>query len=488
MITIYILTVAAFIAYLVLAWNKPGWVILLMPIIVGVLLFLAFAPVTEHQEPDIFFVIAGILIFLLTVLLVHFKPLPYIDEEPWYKIISRIFFSIITAVVFLALLTFIFQVFGPILFVLLLICVFRFKQTRRYSLALNVLSTISAAMRQNLPLPMALETAGSNRKDPAACIYRRMAKYLCEGRTLSESLNRAYRKCPAEILATLTAAEAMNQIPQAVAALEQDSIANINGFEKVRPVHPAYPLLVGAMAILITLGLCIFIVPTFSDVLNNVTGGKGYLPWSTQVLVNIAGTSRHPEVFWPVLGTLLVGLPVGFYVYNRPRRPQQPRLLSRVGDWLKWHTPGVRYFERLCSLRRTIQALRVGLKAGFSFDTIVGHTLALDVNLCYQKKLRCWLTQIEAGRPIADSAAACGLGHTLAWALDEKVNKGNTPQLLEMLEEVYRNRYHYRLNIVHSILWPLVVVGMGSGVGFVVYAMFAATVSLITYTMDYTMP
>ena len=489
-IIIILIAVAAISGCLVLAWKKPGWAMGLLivttsgPLVAGTILI-----ETREYSPDgPILIFTGVLIFLMTTLLVTLKRQSDIDEEPWYKIVSRILFILIVSILFLALLTGIFQMFGPVLFVLLLIGVFRFKQTRRYSLALNVLSTISTAMRQNLPLPMALETAAFGRKDPAAHIFRQTAKGLCEGRLLSESLKRAYRRCPAEIIATLTAAEGMNQLPRAIEALEQDSIANVNGFEKVRPVHPAYPLLVGAMALLIVLGLCIFIVPTFSEVLYDMSDGKGHLPQSTQLLLNFTRHFTRPGDISLVVGLLLIGLLVGFYVYNRPRRPERPRLLSRLGDTLKWHTPGVHYFERIRSLQRTIQGLRVGLSAGYSFDVIVRQTLRLDVNLCYQKKLRCWLGYIEAGQPIADSAAACGLGQPLAWALDEKVNKDNTPQLLEMLEEVYRNRYHYRLNVVHSIFWPFVIVGLGSGVGFVMFSMFSAMVSMITYTMEYSMP
>ena len=487
--TILIACVFLFAGLTTLAWKKPGWAIALLPLTAGAPTVAGIIGLEEHGEGMFIIpIVGGIVLFFITVILVCVKPLPDHDDEPWYKVVSKILFTLIAALCFLAILTGIFQAFGPVLFILFLILWFRFKRTRRYSLSLTVLSTLSAAMRQNLPLPMALETAGSNRKDPAANIYRQTAQFLCEGKSLSESLRKAYRKCPAEILATLAAGEAMNQLPQAAAALEQDSLANINGFEKVRPVHPAYPLLVGGMTFLIMLGLCVFILPTFAEVLYNTTGGEGQLPASTQALLAISKTFMERGVFALASGALLVGMLIGLYGYNRPRRPGRPRLLSRASDWLKWHTPVVRSFERLRSMQRTIEGLRVGLKAGYSFDTIVRHTLGLDVNLCYQARLRRWLGQIEAGLPIAESAAACGLGTTLAWALDEKVNKGNTPDLLAMLEEVTRNRYHYRLNIFHSILWPFVVVGLGGGVGFVVYAMFAATVSLITHTMDYSMP
>lgn len=487
--TILIITVILFALLIMLAWKKPGLAMGLLPLTAVTPVLAGLIGLEQGgDERYIIIVIGGIALFCFTVIMIRFKPLPILDNEPWYKSVSRVFFDIFAAILYGTLLVGIFQVFGGVLLVLSLILVFRYRQTRRYSQALNVLTTISAAMRQNLPLPMALETAASNPKDPAAAIYHNTAKFLCEGRTLTESLRRAYRKCPAEILSTLAAAEAMNQLPQAVAALEQDSISSVNEFEKVRPIHPAYPIIVGSLMALIILGLCVFILPTFTEVLHDMSDGESGLPGSTRFLVKIAREVSSPAVVLVIVLLLVLGLISGGYAYNCPRRPDRPRLLSRLGDWVRWHTPGVRHFERLRSVQRTIQGLRVGLKSGYSFDTIVRHTLELDVNWCYQMKLRRWLGQIESGQPIADSAAACGVGHTLAWALDEKVNKGNTPELLAMLEEVYRNRYHYRLNIFHSILWPFVVVGMGGVVGFVIFAMFSAMVRMITVTMDYSMP
>lgn len=432
--------------------------------------------------------LTGLLLFLLTVILVYVKRQMEFDEEPWYKVVSRILFKIIVWSLYFAAATALFNAFGTLAFILTYVFVFRYQQTRRYSLALNVLSTLSAAIRQNLPLPMAMETAAAGRKDAAARIFRNTAKGLCEGRPLSESLKRAYRRCPAEIIAALAAAEAMNQLSEAIVALEQDSIANINGEAKIRPIHPAYPALVFAVTFSIFMGLSIFIIPRFVDVLRDMTEGQGQLPKTTQFLIEISRSFSSPQVLAAFVIVMIFATLDWAYVYNRPRRPERPRLLSRWGDRIKWYTPGVRYFERLRSQQRVIQSLRVGLKAGYSFDGIVRQTLGLDVNWCFRTRLRRWLSCIEAGQPIADSAAACGLGSTLAWALDEKVNKGNTPELLAMLDEIYRNRYHYRMNIVYSIGCPFVILGLGSGVGFVVYAMFAAMVSLITYTMQYSMP
>jgi type II secretory pathway component PulF len=126
--------------------------------------------------------------------------------------------------------------------------------------------------------------------------------------------------------------------------------------------------------------------------------------------------------------------------------------------------------------------------AGYPVNTILRNALGLDVNRCYQKRLGKWLERIEAGDNIAQSAKDCGLDKTLAWAMDEKVNKGNAPQILEGLEEVYRNKYNYRRNVLSAASWPLVVLCLGLCVGYVVYAMFMGVFSTITVTLQYTIP
>ena len=101
------------------------------------------------------------------------------------------------------------------------------------------------------------------------------------------------------------------------------------------------------------------------------------------------------------------------------------------------------------------------------------------MNGCYRRRLRQWLEQVEQGRSISDAAASCGIGRMLAWALDERVNKGNAPLLFESMEEVHRSRYHYRLNVANAILCPLLVLALGVGVGLVVTAIFLPMVQMI---------
>ena len=84
---------------------------------------------------------------------------------------------------------------------------------------------------------------------------------------------------------------------------------------------------------------------------------------------------------------------------------------------------------------------------------------------------------------ISDAALKSGIGKSLAWAFDHNVNKGNTPETLDMLEEFHRNNYNYRVNIARSIFWPFMIVAMGCMVGYIVYALFLPMVSMISYSI-----
>ena len=131
---------------------------------------------------------------------------------------------------------------------------------------------------------------------------------------------------------------------------------------------------------------------------------------------------------------------------------------------------------------RIVGILRTSLNAGCTVNQMIANAISLDINYCFRKRLNSWLKKVERGENISDSAKKCGIGKSIAWAFDEKINRGNTPAILEMLENFYRSTYKYRINIVGSITEPVMVVMIGAMVGFVVYAMFLPMVHMILIT------
>ena len=159
-----------------------------------------------------------------------------------------------------------------------------------------------------------------------------------------------------------------------------------------------------------------------------------------------------------------------------------------MGDFVKWHLPVLHWFEKNYSMVQTVELLRLSLNAGCTVNNAIANTLDLDVNNSFRKRLQKWLTRVEAGDNIAAAAKKSGLGSTLAWAFDDKVNQGNTLFILETLESFYRSNYSYYVNLARFIIWPCVTVAMGVMVGFVVFAIFSPGVAIIHNLVELVYP
>ena len=94
-------------------------------------------------------------------------------------------------------------------------------------------------------------------------------------------------RCPANIISMIDAAEKVNQLPEAIKSIESEIEENANESSKINPVAPGYPIIIATAAFSIMLGLMIFIIPTFGEVLSDMGDGAN-MPRSTQILLNIA--------------------------------------------------------------------------------------------------------------------------------------------------------------------------------------------------------
>jgi len=166
-------------------------------------------------------------------------------------------------------------------------------------------------------------------------------------------------------------------------------------------------------------------------------------------------------------------------VRSRPRRPEKPYLISRVGDFIKWHLPFVRFYEWSRAMQRVTGMLRLSLNAGCTVNEAIKNTLQLDVNECFRKNLKQWLAMVERGEDIGQSAGQCGLGSGITWAFCEIDNHRNTLEILDTLETSYRWAYSRAASLARFIIGPCETVTLGLIVGFVMYAIFAPMVAII---------
>jgi type II secretory pathway component PulF len=417
---------------------------------------------------------------IVTVLLS--KPEP--GDDKWPQLFAK---GILIILLFLFLLVALGVAFGPlgvagvILILLFIGSIVAYGLTSRLATDTYVISTIGSIMRQNLPLSMALESAAGEGADKRSRILSQIQKWLVQGYSLSESIKWGYPKCPGYAVAMIAAAERINQLPLAIAAIEADMLTKADERRKIRPVHPIYPVILMVFMVFMLMGVMTFVIPSFRAALEEMFGGPT-LPATTRFLLEITSSVAYEFAWltWPLLILLVIAIiPILIYIKFRPRRPQKPYLLSRIGDFIKWHLPVLHNFEKNYSLVHVVELLRLSLNAGCTVNDAIKNTLGLDVNNCLKKQLRRWLDKVERGENIAVAIRESKLGSPLAWAFDDKVNQGNTLTILETLESFYRSNYSYAVNLARFIMWPCLILLMGVIVGFVVYSIFVPGVYII---------
>jgi len=482
---ILIISIVTMAFFGILGYKKPALALITSPIAVIALIFVSV--INEQTEG----IVAALFILpaaLIAILMSRRDP----DSE---QIPQRIARWILITLFFLFLFASCFALLGPLgilglgFVILLAGFVISFALTSRYAVAAYILSTIGSSMRQNLPLAMALDSAASGQTDDRARILRRIKKWLVQGYSLSESIKRGYPKCPSRAIAMIAAAEKINQLPLAIKAIEANIVAKADENRRIRPIHPLYPVIVISFTFIVLLGLMKFVVPKFVTVLEEML--ESQLPVSTRYILGIADYVAYrigPFIWLAIASIVLVVIPLSIRIRFRPRRPDKPYLISQIGDFVKWHLPILRWFERNYSMLQAVELLRLSLSAGCTVNEAIANTLGLDVNSCFKKRLRKWLLKVEAGNDIADSAKKSKLGRSLAWAFDGKINQGNTLTILETLESFHRSNYSYRVNLARFILWPCVTIAMGAMVGFVAYAIFSPMVAIIHHLADTALP
>jgi type II secretory pathway component PulF len=488
-----ILGILLLFIYAVLGFKKPGIALITLPIV-------CLGPILLSEQigssKDVFVAtFCAIAIFLITPIVVALSR-PDSESSRWPQRIARLLlitFGIIALVIIdilsvaegvqFAFLTFILTL------VIIPVSVIDYRRRSPRAIAVCVLSTIGSSMRQNLPLPMALESAASGRTDRCSRTLQNIKKWLVQGYSLSESIKRGYPKCPSYALAMIASAERFDQVPAAIKAIEADMAAKANERKILEPVHAFYPVAVMSFMLFILFGLMKLVIPQFKNVLDEMF--EENLPAVTQCLFAITNTVAYGI---PPLSSILFGLIVlvvvlvWLRVRFRPRRPHKPYLISRIRDFITWHLPILHWFEKNRAMVQVVEILRLSLNAGCTIDAAIANTLDLDVNDRFRRRLQEWLERVKRGDNISVAAGESSLGNTLVWAFDDQVNRGNTPTILEMLESFYRLNYSYRVNLARFIMWPCVVIAMGATVGFVVYGVYSPVVAIIRHFSEVIYP
>lgn len=231
-----------------------------------------------------------------------------------------------------------------------------------------------------------------------------------------------------------------------------------------------YPVVILVMALGIVFFLVTYILPTFVELFK---GMNLKLPLPTKILIAITEGARNPMIMIPALGLFVVTIVLlGRYINTPVGRKQY--------DLLKLNIPVFGLLTKKVAISRFCRTLGTLLSSGVPIMQaleIVGKASGNEIIAMTVTKVR---ESIREGESIASPLGASGLFPPMVTqmvAVGEET--GNLDAMLGKIADFYDTEVEYLLASLTSMLEPIMIVGMGGIVGFIVISVFLPLYQLI---------
>ena len=231
-----------------------------------------------------------------------------------------------------------------------------------------------------------------------------------------------------------------------------------------------YPIVILVMAVLIVLFLVTFILPTFVQMFTSM---QMKLPLPTQILISFTIGVRNPVVDAIALTVLIIG----GILFNRYVSTPVGR---RQFDAFKLKLPVFGMLIRKVAISRFCRTLGTLLQSGVPIMQaleIVGKASGNEVVAETVAKVR---DSVREGESIAVPLQLSGLFPPLVTQMVSVGEEtGNLDGMLSKIADFYDTEVDYMLAALTQLLEPLMILGMGFVVGFIVISIFLPLYQII---------
>lgn len=321
-----------------------------------------------------------------------------------------------------------------------------------------------------LPLIRSLRTLERQTKDPNNKIVLGETADLVEaGSTFSEALAQNPKSFDKLYLNMIRAGEAAGAMEIILNRLAQflEKAARIAGKIKSAMI---YPVVVLVIALSITAGLLIFIVPNFAKTFNDLLEGEP-LPGITLFIMQISDILQHR------IYLVLIAIAVIIVLYK----------LAMKNDYGRWGIHWVYYNMPLfgpiiskTAISRFSQTLGTLMASGvpvLNALLIVKETSGNEVVASAVQKVH---DAVKEGEGIAGPLNATKIFPAMVISMIEVGEEtGKLPEMLSKVAETYEEEVDNAVGALTSMIEPLMIVGLAIIVGTIVIGMFAPMIKII---------
>jgi type IV pilus assembly protein PilC len=305
---------------------------------------------------------------------------------------------------------------------------------------------------------------------------KRIIGYVAEdiegGSTLSEAMSR-YPRCFNRLFVNMIAAGEVGGVLDIILSRLADFMEKAQRLKSKVKGAMVYPLVVMSAALLIVLGLMIFIIPTFSEVLLDMSDGEAGLPALTQTLMNISS--------WLVGGGWIAIIVTPFVIIAVIKLIRQFRPGRYVLDSINLKMPVVGSIVYKTSVARWTRTLGTLISAGVPILEALNITRETAGNEVYSSMLGKVHAAIRQGdtfaNPLKQSKTVDSIVVNM---IDVGEETGDMDKMLEKVANNFDEEADVLVSSMMSLLEPIMILVLGGLVGTIVVAMFLPMVKMIS--------
>ncbi len=345
----------------------------------------------------------------------------------------------------------------------------KIKQLTQFARQLSTLQDAGLPILRSLRILEEQQKAGT---------FRRVIGYVADdiegGSTLSEALGK-FPKAFNKLFVNMVAAGEVGGVLDVILSRLADFMEKAQRLKAKIKGAMVYPVVVMTAAFGIVLGLMLGVIPKFSTVLKDMSGGD--LPGLTTTLIAISNWIAY-KYGWAVM----IFIPIIMVFILRMIR--QFALGRYILDVVNLHLPviGKIVYKTVCA--RWTRTLGTLISAGVPILEAINITAETSGNEVYSRMLHKVHNAIRQGdtfaNPLRQSKTADGLVVNM---IDVGEETGDMDKMLLKIAGNFDEEVDVLVGSLMSLLEPIMIIVLGSVVGVIVLAIFLPMVKIITSLM-----
>lgn len=353
----------------------------------------------------------------------------------------------------------------------------KIKQITQFARQLSTLQDAGLSILRSLRILEEQQKPGTLKK-----VLGYVAEDIEGGATLSQAMAK-YPKTFDDLFVNMVAAGEVGGVLDIILNRVADFMEKAEKLKSRIKGAMIYPLVVLVAALAIMLGLMIFIIPTFAEVLTDMTDGGAQLPALTKGLMKLSDWIIGKGYSFPGQGALIiVCIPIVLIIMiNFLKRF---KTCSFIFDTIKLKLPILGQLTYKSAVARWTRTLGTLISAGVPILEAINITRDTSGNAVYARMLDKVHVAIRQGdtfaAPLKQSKTVDGLVVNM---IDVGEETGDLDKMMYKIADNFDEQVDVLVGSLMSLLEPVMIIVLGGMVGVIVLAMFLPMVSIITSLM-----